>query len=174
MDIHIPRWPSPLLTTTKTTMKTIFQKFTAATVILLTIILLVHATEAEAPGKQLKQAFRLVISDTFEGYQYEPVSGTTVIFYLEKVTNEAGKDEWNIQQIAGPWGNSIGLVDPSIEFNNSFANEFMLTFQEATRVSIWRSGLTENFKWTARVVDVRDHISKRNPNRKEAPMKYNQ
>ena len=115
----------------------------------------------------LKPAYQLVISDTFEGYQYQPVSGTTVIFYLEKVTNEAGKPEWRIQQIAGPWGNSGGLVDPKIAFNKAFANEFLIAFQEATRVSLWRSGLTPNFEWTGRTIDVRQHIGKQ-------PQTYNQ
>jgi len=113
------------------------------------------------PEPLLVPAYKLVISDTFEGYQYQPINGVTVVFYLEKVTNEAGKSEWNIQQIAGPWGNSAGLSDPSVHFDKAFANEFLLAFQEATRVSLWRSGLTHNFEWTGKTINIRDHIAKK-------------
>lgn len=142
-------------------MKNKLKTFLASALLAAVILTGIMKAQSEQEAKPLlSPSYRLVISDTFEGYQYEPLNGTTVVFYLERVTNEAGKLEWNIQQIAGPWGNSVGLVDPKIEFNKAFAHEFMLAFQEATRVSIWRSGLTENFQWKGRTIDVRKHISK--------------
>lgn len=146
----------------KKTLNTIIASALITTIIAITSI----AQSQPEPKPLLEQSFRLVISDTFEGYQYKPIHGTTVIFYLEKVTNEAGKPEWRIQQIAGPWGNSGGLVNPEMHFDKSYATEFMATFQEATRVSLWRSGLTTNFQWTERVIDVREHIG-------EKPQTYN-
>lgn len=141
----------------KNSIKTLFAIATLTAVICLGLL---TAQSEQEKQPLLKPAYQLVISDTFEGYQYKPIHGTTVIFYLEKVTNEAGKPEWRIQQIAGPWGNSGGLVDPKIQFKKEFSNEFLITFQEATRVSLWRSGLTPNFEWNGRTIDVRDHISK--------------
>lgn len=142
-------------------MKNYIKNIIATTFAITALLAGTYAIKSQPEEKpQLKPTYQLVISDTFEGYQYQPIHGTTVIFYLEKVTNEAGKPEWRIQQIAGPWGNSGGLVDPKIAFNKAFANEFLIAFQEATRVSFWRSGLTPNFKWTGRTIDVRQHIGK--------------
>jgi len=115
-----------------------------------------EAQETELPS--LIQSYRIQITDDFEGYQYLPVAGTTVVFYLERMVSPEGNVEWEIDQIAGPWGNSRGLGDPQFRFDSTYASEFMEAFQEAQRVSLWLGNYTDNFEWQGHTLDVREQL----------------
>lgn len=145
---------------TQSTPKTL-AGYIAAVVALAALIIALVTQQGEAQQAEqslLNQDYRILITDDFEGYQYKAIDGTTVVFYLERMVSPLGDVEWKIDQIAGPWGNSRGLSDPAFSFDTNYAPEFLVTFQEAQRVALWRGSFTQNFSWTAKTLDVRDYV----------------
>jgi hypothetical protein len=114
-----------------------------------------RAQEPETPTLKLEPFYQVKITNDFQLFQFYPVSGTIVLVYVERAVTPQGEINWTIDQIAGPWGNSIGLSDPRLEFDSTYAEEFMITFQYAERLTLWLEDTAPEFEWKGKVIDAR-------------------
>ena len=117
--------------------------------VLVVFIGLLNANPTLADGAPFKQKYHVQINPDFHLFQYDIIGNTHVLIYVQKAYNADGDPiGWAVQQVAGPWGNSVEYIKDQDNINKAYMVEFKEALNISMQLEFLLAGILESSYWT--------------------------